>query len=79
MNIEASIAAARQLLDQLGITADDLKRRPVVVPTFASYLPTVIAAAGHGARRTYGSYWDASLTNSGTAGSTTSRPPTSKY
>ncbi len=27
------------------------------VPTFAEYLPVVAAAAGPGARRTYGSYW----------------------
>jgi integrase len=32
-------------------------RSVVVVPTVAEYLPQVIAAAGPGAARTYGSYW----------------------
>jgi hypothetical protein len=36
----------------------DLQWTPVTPPTFADYLPTVVAAAGPGARRTYGTYWD---------------------
>ncbi|MFI6133830.1 site-specific integrase [Micromonospora sp. NPDC051141] len=31
---------------------------PSVLPTVAEYLPRVVAAAGPGARRTYGTYWD---------------------
>ncbi|MEV6810553.1 hypothetical protein [Micromonospora sp. NPDC051296] len=31
---------------------------PAVPPTVAEYLPRVVAAAGPGARRTYGTYWD---------------------
>jgi integrase len=58
------IATARLLLDQLGVTLDDLNRSdatPIVqtssTPTLASYMPRVIAAAGPGANRTYGNYW----------------------
>lgn len=49
------VAAARLLLARLGVTVDDLQRadRPRV-PTMAEYLPQVRAAAGPGARRTYG-------------------------
>ena len=32
-------------------------QRPTGLPTVAEYLPQVIAAAGPGARRTYGTYW----------------------
>ena len=56
----ARLAVARQLLDQLGLTAADLFAdgdRPATVPTVAEYLPRVVAAAGPGARRAYGSYW----------------------
>jgi site-specific recombinase XerD len=56
----ARIAVARDLLDQLGVTLADLQRDKTptsVVPTLADYLPRVIAAAGPGANRTYGSYW----------------------
>jgi site-specific recombinase XerD len=55
----ARIAVARDLLDQLGVTLADLQHEaPVsIVPTLADYLPRVIAAAGPGAKRTYGSYW----------------------
>ncbi|QYN33534.1 site-specific integrase [Pseudonocardia sp. DSM 110487] len=63
------IAAARLLLDQLGVTLDDLNHPDSVtsaqmssVPTLAEYLPHVIAAAGPGANRTYGSYWQRMLT-----------------
>jgi hypothetical protein len=58
------IATARLLLDQLGVTLDDLNRSDAApidqtssTPTLASYLPRVIAAAGPGANRTYGNYW----------------------
>jgi integrase len=53
-----TVTAARLLLDQLGLTPDDLHWTPVEAPTFAEYLPVVRAAAGPGAKRTYGSYWD---------------------
>ena len=55
---EKTVTAARLLLDQLGLTPDDLHWIPVRAPTFAEYLPVVRAAAGLGANRTYGSYWD---------------------
>ncbi|GAB3939248.1 hypothetical protein GCM10027614_21060 [Micromonospora vulcania] len=57
----AAIAAARQVLAHLGVTVTDLQSHPAtpaVVPTVAEYLPRVIAAAGPGARRTYGTYWE---------------------
>jgi integrase len=56
----ARIAIARDLLTQLGVTLADLhddETPTAVVPTLAGYLPRVIAAAGPGANRTYGSYW----------------------
>jgi integrase len=55
------IAAARQLLDELGVTLTELQRAKAarrVVPTLGEYLPRVRAAAGSGANRAYGSYWD---------------------
>ena len=55
------LAAAWQALAELGVTLADLQtdldRRPAV-PTVAAYMPQVVAAAGPGARRTYGPYWD---------------------
>jgi hypothetical protein len=60
------VALAHQVLAQLGVSLADLHatedddtagRSAVVVPTIADYLPRVIAAAGPGAARTYGSYW----------------------
>jgi len=55
-----TIAAARQLLDQLGITSADLESTPdlFAVPTLAEYVERAKAAVGSGARRTYGTYWD---------------------
>jgi integrase len=54
------VEAAWRMLADLGVTITDLRddlhnRRPM--PTIAEYLPQVAAAAGPGARRTYGSYW----------------------
>ncbi|SFE39163.1 Phage integrase family protein [Actinoplanes philippinensis] len=46
---------------QLGVTIADLQATesaPALMPTLAEYLPQVIAAAGPGARRTYGNYWN---------------------
>src|SRR5688572_26702641 len=59
----ARLAVARQLLDQLGLSPTDLISNgdhittAPTVPTVAEYLPRVVAAAGAGARRAYGSYW----------------------
>lgn len=55
------IAQARQALVQLGVTIAELQAAepaPALMPTLAEYLPHVIAAAGPGARRTYGNYWN---------------------
>jgi hypothetical protein len=55
----ARVAAARQLLAHLGVTLADLQAEPrPSLPTLAEYLPRVVAAAGPGARRTYGTYWN---------------------
>lgn len=54
------IAIARDLPTRLGVTLADLhddETPTAVVPTLAGYLPCVIAAAGSGANRTYGSHW----------------------
>ncbi|GAA0276425.1 site-specific integrase [Cryptosporangium japonicum] len=56
----ARIAAARQVLAQLGVSLADLEsgdEEPQCLPTVGEYLPCVLAAAGPGGRRTYGSYW----------------------
>jgi site-specific recombinase XerD len=51
------------LLAHLGLTAQDLLwTPPPIVPTIADYLPTVIAASGPGAQRTYSTYWNRILT-----------------
>jgi integrase len=55
------ITTARQLLAQLGVSIADLQDdldQWAAAPTVAEYLPRVAAAAGPGAQRTYGSYWD---------------------
>ena len=55
----ARVATARQMLAHLGVTLADLQADPGPgLPTLAEYLPHVIAAAGPGARRTYGTYWN---------------------
>jgi integrase len=55
----ARVATARQMLAALGVTIADLQADPGPgLPTLAEYLPQVIAAAGPGARRTYGTYWN---------------------
>ena len=60
-----TVAAARQLLDQLGITVADLTTPDPQttcgrsdVPNVSEYVLRAKAAAGPGARRTYGTYWD---------------------
>jgi len=57
----ARIAIAGNLLTQFGVSFADLHDTGTpasTVPTLADYLPSVIAAAGPGASRTYGSYWN---------------------
>jgi hypothetical protein len=46
------------MLAHVGVTLAGLQADPGPgLPTLAEYLPRVIAAAGSGARRTYGTYW----------------------
>jgi len=53
------VAIARQVLAELGVTVADLQADPGPgLPTLAEYLPRVVAAAGPGALRTYGTYWN---------------------
>ncbi|WIV53977.1 tyrosine-type recombinase/integrase [Amycolatopsis nalaikhensis] len=51
------------MLTQLGLDVSDLQDQDTApdVPTLADYLPHVIAAAGPGAHRTYGTYWNRML------------------
>jgi site-specific recombinase XerD len=54
------IEQAREALARLGVTVADLRDPPrprPAVPTVTEYLPAVKAAAGPGALRTYGPYW----------------------
>ena len=57
----AELAAARLLLERMGICPADLLHvqpaRPPA-PTFAEYVPIVAAAVSSGTRRAYGSYWN---------------------
>jgi integrase len=53
------IAEARRVLAELGVSLADLQAdSDSPIPTLGAYLPKVAAAAGPGARRTYGTYWD---------------------
>lgn len=58
---QAELAAARLLLERMGVTPEQLLQvvtpKPPA-PTFAEYLPVVEAAVGPGTRRVYGSYWN---------------------
>ena len=58
----ASVAIARQLLAQLGVSLADLQTHDDTaasgLPTLTDYLNLVRAAAGPGANRTYATYWD---------------------
>ncbi|NMO50144.1 site-specific integrase [Actinoplanes sp. TBRC 11911] len=57
---EAELAAARLLLERMGISLDDLiqagPRAPM--PTFAEYVPKVRVAVSAGLLKAYGTYWD---------------------
>jgi hypothetical protein len=58
---QAEPAAARLLLQRMGIEVADLLSAPApdpVVPTFAAYVPVVVAAASPGSRKAYGTYWN---------------------
>ncbi|MFC4110710.1 hypothetical protein ACFOX0_32965, partial [Micromonospora zhanjiangensis] len=55
------LAAARLLLERMGISPGDLLQVTPVgrsAPTFAEYVPVVAAAVSPGTRRAYGSYWN---------------------
>jgi integrase len=57
----AELAAARLLLERMGISPADLLAVPAprrAVPTFAEYVPVVAAAVSPGTRRAYGTYWN---------------------
>jgi integrase/recombinase XerC len=54
------VAAARMLLQRMGVDPVDLMQDPgdrTPVPTFAEYIPQVEAAVSPGTAGTYGSYW----------------------
>jgi site-specific recombinase XerD len=61
----ASVAVARLLLAQLGVSLADLQNHDDTatsgLPTLTEYLNLVRAAAGPGANRTYATYWDRML------------------
>ena len=55
------VNAAMLMLERMGLSPADLtaaSERAATVPTFAEYVPVVMAAVGPGARRAYGSYWN---------------------
>ncbi|NMO57547.1 hypothetical protein HH310_41080 [Actinoplanes sp. TBRC 11911] len=57
---EAELAAARLLLQRMGISLDDLIQTgpQAPMPTFAEYTPKVRAAVSAGLLKAYGTYWD---------------------
>jgi integrase/recombinase XerC len=60
--VQASdIAAARLLLEKMGIDPADLLQGPAEspeIPTFGDYIPRVSQAVSDGARRVYRTYWN---------------------
>ena len=55
------LGAARLMLERMGISpADLLQVRPArpPAPTFAEYVPVVVAAVSPGTRRANGTYWN---------------------
>jgi integrase/recombinase XerC len=57
----SDIAAARLLLQKMGIDPADLLQGPAAspdIPTFADYIPRVSQAVSPGTRRVYGTYWN---------------------
>jgi hypothetical protein len=57
---EAELAAARVLLQRMGISLDDLVQTgpQAPMPTFADYVPKVRAAVSAGLLKAYGTYWN---------------------
>ncbi|MDP9792912.1 integrase [Catenuloplanes nepalensis] len=58
---QAELAAARLMLERMGISPEDLALAPesrVGVPTFAEYVPVVAAGVTPGTLKAYGSYWN---------------------
>lgn len=56
----SDLAAARLLLDKLGVTLDDLLAEPTeprYVPTFAEFVPEARSATTAGSLKTYDTYW----------------------
>jgi site-specific recombinase XerC len=57
---QAELAAARLLLERMGISVQDLASAAEpdrVIPTFAEYVPRVAATVTKGTQRAYGTYW----------------------
>ena len=57
----SAIAAARLLLEKMGIDPSDLLQDPAAspdIPTFADYIPRVSQAVSDGTRRVYSTYWN---------------------
>ena len=57
----SDIAAARLLLNKLGIEPGDLLQDPAdppEIPTFADYIPRVSQAVSDSTRSVYGTYWN---------------------
>jgi len=58
----AQLETLRSLLQQLGVTPDQLRTdtatASAAVPTFDEYIPQVAQAVSPGTRRVYSSYWD---------------------
>ncbi|GIF77736.1 tyrosine-type recombinase/integrase [Asanoa siamensis] len=57
---DADLAAARLLLERMGISLDELTAGTATdraLPTFAEYVPVVAAAVSPGTRKAYSSYW----------------------
>jgi integrase/recombinase XerC len=57
----SDIAAARLLLQKMGIAPADLLQDPAgqpEIPTFADYIPQVSQAVSDGTRRVYSTYWN---------------------
>lgn len=57
-NPSDTVAAARLLLNQMGLSPADLVTPTSSVPTFAEVVPAVRATLGAGTRRTYGTHLD---------------------
>ncbi len=70
---QAELAAARLMLERMGISPEDLALAPesrVGVPTFAEYVPVVAAGVTPGTLKAYGSYWNKVVHVWGRGGST---------